>query len=113
MYTRTLGRSFSTWADQIRSTEEELNLYGAIHRDPQLYITLRILTLGGGYHLNREHPTYGEPLDKFPNLQNISAFGFGGRICPGLNNRISPRILYIFRLRGWHGLHTSPRDQAW
>ncbi|KAK1074070.1 hypothetical protein LTR74_001317 [Friedmanniomyces endolithicus] len=38
-------------------------------------------------------PTYREPLTKFPNLQNYSAFGFGRRICPGLN--IAERSLYI------------------
>jgi cytochrome P450 len=38
-------------------------------------------------------PTYKEPLEQFPNLQNYSSFGFGRRICPGLN--IAERSLYI------------------
>jgi cytochrome P450 len=38
-------------------------------------------------------PTFKGPLDKFPNLQNFSAFGFGRRICPGIN--IAERSLYI------------------
>lgn len=42
-------------------------------------------------------PTYKEPLTKFPNLQNFSAFGFGRRICPGLN--IAERSLYVLIAR--------------
>lgn len=43
------------------------------------------------------YPTYREPLTKFPSLQNYSAFGFGRRICPGMN--IAERSLNIFASR--------------
>src|ERR1700761_7060790 len=45
-----------------------------------------------------EYPTYREPLDKFPNLQNFSAFGFGRRICPGMNIAENSLYLLISRL---------------
>jgi hypothetical protein len=44
-----------------------------------------------------EYPTYKEPLTKFPSLQNYSSFGFGRRICPGMN--IAERSLNIFTAR--------------
>ncbi|KAK5093532.1 hypothetical protein LTR24_004243 [Lithohypha guttulata] len=47
--------------------------------------------------LEKEWPTYREPLTHYPNLQNFSAFGFGRRICPGLN--IAERSLYILIAR--------------
>lgn len=43
--------------------------------------------------LEKGWPTFKEPLTKYPNLQNFSAFGFGRRICPGLN--IAEQSLYI------------------
>ena len=47
--------------------------------------------------LEKGWPTYKEPLDTHPNLQNFSAFGFGRRICPGQN--IAERSLYILIAR--------------
>lgn len=34
--------------------------------------------------LSPEFPTYREPLTQFPNLKRYPAFGYGRRICPGL-----------------------------
>ena len=49
--------------------------------------------------------TYREPLDKFPNLQSFSAFGFGRRICPGLNHcraiAVHPHLPYSLVGRYW------------
>lgn len=67
----------------------------AIHREKALYPDPEI------FNPNRwllpEYPTYREPLSKFPNLQNYSAFGFGRRICPGMN--IAERSLHILTAR--------------
>jgi hypothetical protein len=43
--------------------------------------------------LNPKYPTYQEPLTQFPNLKRFSAFGFGRRICPGLES--AERSLFI------------------
>ena len=56
--------------------------------EPCVFLTRRVRRW-----LEPSWPTYKEPLDRFPNLQNYSAFGFGRRICPGLN--IAERSLYI------------------
>jgi cytochrome P450 len=67
----------------------------AIHRDPSLY------PKGDEFiperWLDPEYPTYKEPLDVYPNIQNFSCFGFGRRICPGQN--IAERSLNIFAAR--------------
>lgn len=72
--------------------------YRAIHRDPTLYPDPE--TFNPARWLSDEYPTFRGPLDKYPNLQNFSAFGFGRRICPGLN--IAERSLYLLIARiGW------------
>lgn len=50
--------------------------------------------------LSPDYPTFREPLTKFPNLQAYSAFGFGRRICPGLNVAERSLKLLVARL-GW------------
>lgn len=67
----------------------------AIHRDPELYPDPE--AFNPDRWLKPEYPTYREPLTKFPGLQNYSAFGFGRRICPGMN--IAERSLNIFTSR--------------
>ncbi|KAJ3461119.1 hypothetical protein MRS44_011986 [Fusarium solani] len=67
----------------------------AIHRDPELYPDPE--AFNPDRWLMPEYPTYREPLTKFPSLQNYSAFGFGRRICPGMN--IAERSLYILTPR--------------
>lgn len=47
--------------------------------------------------LSAEYPTYREPLSKYPNMQNFSAFGFGRRICPGQN--VAEQSLYVLVAR--------------
>lgn len=61
----------------------------ALYPEPERFNPARWLTPG--------YPTYREPLTKFPSLQNYSAFGFGRRICPGMN--IAERSLYILTAR--------------
>ena len=47
--------------------------------------------------LSPDYPTFREPLTKYPNLQNFSAFGFGRRICPGMN--IAEKSLHLLVAR--------------
>ena len=63
----------------------------SIHREPNRYPDPE--TFLPERWLEKGWPTYKEPLTQHPNLQNFSAFGFGRRICPGLN--IAERSLYI------------------
>jgi hypothetical protein len=51
------------------------------------------LTQTGGLRLNPKYPSFLEPLNKYPSLQNFSSFGCGRRISPGMN--IAERSLYI------------------
>jgi hypothetical protein len=60
--------------------------------------------------LNPAYPTYREPLSVHPNLQGFSAFGFGRRICPGLN--IAERSLNILTARIAWACHISKQNQA-
>ncbi|KAH6681536.1 cytochrome P450-like protein, partial [Halenospora varia] len=43
--------------------------------------------------LNPKYPTFREPLTKYPNLSRYLTFGFGRRICPGLES--AERALFI------------------
>jgi cytochrome P450 len=67
----------------------------AIHRDASLYPDAESFL--PNRWLDPKYPTYKEPLEAYPNLQNFSAFGFGRRICPGLN--IAERSLNILVAR--------------
>lgn len=35
--------------------------------------------------LNPRYPSYKEPLTKYPNIQNFTTFGYGRRICMGMD----------------------------
>ncbi len=67
----------------------------AIHRDPELYPDPE--AFNPRRWLSPGCPTFREPLNKYPNLQNFSAFGFGRRICPGMN--IAEKSLHILVAR--------------
>ncbi|KAL2062551.1 hypothetical protein VTL71DRAFT_6817 [Oculimacula yallundae] len=67
----------------------------AIHREEALYPDPE--TFNPDRWLSADYPTFREPLSRFPNLQNFSAFGFGRRICPGLN--IAEKSLFILTAR--------------
>jgi len=63
----------------------------AIHREESLYPSPEQFI--PDRWLDPSYPTYREPLSTYPNIQNFSAFGFGRRICPGIN--IAERNLNI------------------
>ena len=67
----------------------------AIHRDPELYPDPE--TYNPNRWLSPAFPTFREPLTQYPNLVNYSMFGFGRRICPGMN--IAERSLFILTAR--------------
>lgn len=67
----------------------------AIHRDTELYPDPE--TFLPERWLSPKYPTFKEPLSTYPNLQSFSAFGFGRRICPGLN--IAERSLHLLIAR--------------
>jgi cytochrome P450 len=67
----------------------------AIHRDPELYPDAEHFL--PERWLEPQYPTFKEPLETYPNLQNFSAFGFGRRICPGQN--ITERSLNVLVAR--------------
>ncbi|PVH78158.1 cytochrome P450 [Cadophora sp. DSE1049] len=79
----------------------------AIHRDPSLYPEPEDFI--PERWLESKWPTFKEPLDVYPNLQNYSAFGFGRRICPGQNvaerslNILVARIAWLCDVRGADG----------
>ncbi|KAE8454276.1 hypothetical protein EG329_005201 [Mollisiaceae sp. DMI_Dod_QoI] len=78
----------------------------AIHRDESLYPDPESFI--PERWLDSKYPTYKEPLDIYPNLQNFSAFGFGRRICPGMN--IAERSLHILVARIAWGCEIEKMD---
>lgn len=79
-----------------------------IHREPKRYPDAD--SFRPERWLDKNWPTYREPLTEFPNLQNFSAFGFGRRICPGMN--IAERSLYIQIARIAWGCNLSRKKTA-
>ena len=96
MYTLISGECIPIWVCVCRTGS--LTYSRAIHRDTDLYPDPE--TFNPDRWLSSSYPTYRQPLDRYPSLQNFSAFGFGRRICPGMN--IAERSLYILIARmGW------------
>lgn len=65
----------------------------AIHREQSLYPDGE--TFDPSRFLETEWPTYKEPLETYPNIKRFSAFGFGRRICPGLETADRSLIIQI------------------
>ena len=63
----------------------------AVHRGEELYPDGE--TFNPQRWLDPKYPTFKEPLDQYPNLKRFSAFGYGRRICPGLET--AERSLFI------------------
>ena len=63
----------------------------AIHREHSLYPDGE--TFYPSRYLETTWPTYKEPTETHPNIKRFSAFGFGRRICPGLET--ADRSLFI------------------
>ncbi|KIX97617.1 uncharacterized protein Z520_06395 [Fonsecaea multimorphosa CBS 102226] len=80
----------------------------AIHRDPELYPSPE--SFNPARWLDASFPTFREPLSKFPNLQNYSCFGFGRRICPGMN--IAENSLHLLVARIAWAAHISKRPDV-
>ncbi|PVH74397.1 cytochrome P450 [Cadophora sp. DSE1049] len=105
-----LLKHLPTWIAPFKQEAARLHAEEwAIHRDPKLYPDPE--TFNPTRWLSEEFPTYNEPLSKFPNLQNFTAFGSGRRICPGIN--IAERSLYILTARiAWACKISKKRDSA-
>ncbi|KAH6718400.1 cytochrome P450 [Leptodontidium sp. MPI-SDFR-AT-0119] len=86
----------------------------AIHREEKLYPDPE--TFNPERWLSADYPTFREPLTKFPNLQNFSAFGFGRRICPGMNiaekslHLLTARMAWAFTLKKRPGVEVPLYD---
>ncbi|KAJ9635319.1 hypothetical protein H2204_005880 [Knufia peltigerae] len=68
----------------------------AIHRDGGLYPDGK--TFNPNRYLEESWPTYKEPIEIHPNIKRFSAFGFGRRICPGLETADRSLIIQIATL---------------
>lgn len=80
----------------------------AIHRDETMYPNPDIFN--PDRWLNPKYPTFQAPLEQFPNLKRFSAFGFGRRICPGLET--AERSLFIeIATIGW-ACEIGPKQSA-
>lgn len=103
-----MGTKISSCRQELSFTQTNGEFYGAdqhfqingrdraIYYDLELYPDLEVFN--PARWLSPKYPTtYREPLDKYPNLQNFSAFGFGRRSCPGMN--IAENSLYILIAR--------------
>jgi cytochrome P450 len=88
-----------------RGTNVHANQW-AIHRDPTLYPDPE--TFNPARWLDPRYPTYRTPPDRYPNLQNFSAFGFGRRICPGMN--IAENSLHLLAARLAWTIEVRKRD---
>lgn len=81
----------------------------AIQREEKLYPDSE--TFNPDRYLRKEYPTYKEPLDTNPNIKRFAAFGFGRRICPGLET--AARSLFIqIALIAWSCNITKKIDAA-
>lgn len=79
----------------------------AIHRDPDLYPSPDEFL--PERWLEAKYPTFKEPLTTHPNIQGFSSFGFGRRICPGINiaerslNLLVSRIAWVCDIKAKEG----------
>lgn len=77
----------------------------AIHREEELYPDSE--NFSPNRFLEKGYPTYKQPLNTNPNIKRFSAFGFGRRICPGLET--ADRSLFIqIALLAW-SCHVSKK----
>lgn len=84
----------------------------AIHREDSQYPDGE--TFEPSRYLKKTWPSYKEPLEIHPNIKRFSAFGFGRRICPGLETADRSLIIQIATL-AWAcdiSQKTGPDGQA-
>ena len=65
----------------------------AIHRDNDLYPDPEVFR--PERWIESKYPTFRAPLTEFPNLKRFSAFGFGRRICPGLESAENAMFIQV------------------
>ncbi|RFU23995.1 hypothetical protein B7463_g12342, partial [Scytalidium lignicola] len=80
----------------------------AIHREEALYPDPE--TFRPERWLEPEYPTFRAPLTEFPNLKRFSAFGFGRRICPGLESAENALFIQVSSL-AWACNVTRKKDK--
>jgi hypothetical protein len=59
--------------------------------------------------MESKYPTFRAPLTEFPNLKRFSAFGFGRRICPGLESAENAMFIQVASL-AWPCNITRKKD---
>lgn len=75
-------------------------IHWAILRDPKIYPEPE--SFNPDRWLNPIYPSYKEPLSKFPDLHNFTPFGYGRRMCVGMDI-VEHELFYAVSGIAWAG----------